>query len=248
MVIKINNANRAEREQNQLNVTGSEDKTFGNSFSASIPVTRSDNGKRVSCEAIWSSLEEENKTINSNTEILRVVWPVDTPMNFRVEAWAESCIVTWSSDPNANNVAICYNLTSSLINCVTEEGNSYKISGLIRDVEYPIWMYASNELGSSDSTAEMICKPLATTTMATTATTASTVKEVCLNIGIVGGAGGGALGLIIMVNIIVIVCFVHKYKKPEKIKRDPTYVNVDKWKKSPQFSASQSATNAEENL
>ena len=250
MVIKINNGNRADREQKQINVTEREDKTFENSFSGSIPVTRSDNGKRVSCEAIWSSLEEENTTISSNKETLRVVWPVDTPMNFRVEAWAESCIVTWTRDPNTNNVTVCHNSASSLTNCVKEKENSYIISGLTPDAEYSVWVYASNELGSSNSTAEKMCTPLAITitsaTMATTATTASTVKEVCLNIGIVGGAGGGALGLIITVNIIVIACFVRR--KPKESIGDHTYVNMDRWKKSPQLSASQSATNAEETL
>ena len=250
MVIKIVNTSRVESEQIQINETD-EDKTFANSFSASVNVTRSDNGKRVSCEAIWSS-PEENKTISSNTETLRVVWPVDTPENFRVEAWAESCIVTWTRDPNTNNVTVCHNSASSLTNCVKEKENSYIISGLTPDGEYSVWVYASNELGSSKSTAEKMCTPLAititSTTMATTATTASAAKEVCLNIGIVGGAGGGALGLMIIINIIVIVCFVRQYKKPKKIKRDHTYVNVDKWKKSPQFSASQSATNAEETL
>ena len=106
MAIKVDN-NRVERQKNEINVTEREDKTFANSFSVSMPVTRSDNGKRVSCEALWSG-PTETKTISSNTETLRVVWPVDIPQDVTVKSGIKSCHVSWRPDPNALQVYINY--------------------------------------------------------------------------------------------------------------------------------------------
>ena len=232
MIIKINNADKVKSEQNGINITEKEDKTFANSFRALVPVTRSDNGAAVSCEAIWNA-PDKVKTIHSDKETLKVVWDIDTPMNFRVEPETESCSVSWANDPNAKWVTICHGSPSG-VHCsnVTSVGDAHhEIDQLDPEESYFIWMYASNELGSSDNTTTLQCTPK----------TASSG----LDIAVVGGVGGGALLLIIITSIVVIFCIVRK--KPQKDDNIHTYANVDNWKKAPQVSASQPATNDEEN-
>ena len=230
MVIKFNNADRESSQSghNQIQMIDNGDKTFELSFSASVRVTRSDNGAAVSCEGTWVATEK-NKIIHSNEETLRVVWDIETPKNFEVASERESCIVSWTSDANAKWVTICHELSSG-DHCynVTSMGDSHHvIDQLDPEESYSIWMYASNELGPSDNTEKLRCTP----------------KANGLDIAVVGGAGGGALGLIMIIIIILIVYLVRK--KPHN--SHDIYSNVDKSKKTPQSSASQPTTNDEEN-
>ena len=246
MTIKINNCYRVISEEIQVNAT-EEDKTFANSFSVSIPVTRSDNGKKVSCKAMWKG-SVKTKTISSNAETLRVVWPADTPEDIKVVSGIESCNVSWRSDPNAKSVTICHEPSSGGQQCTrltATESLRYKIVKLDPDESYSIWMYASNELGSSDNTTKQQCIPQASTTMETTTILlyypTSSINDNGLNkpvVGVVaGGAGGGAL---LLISIIIIIIIIIVRKKAHK--HDDTYANVIKSNKITQFSASQPGT------
>ena len=178
MVIKISNE-RVKGKQYQIEETKNEDKTFKNSFSASFPVTRSDNGKRVSCEATWNG-RMEMKTFISNTETLRVVWPIDTPKDIRVKPGIESCSVRWRNDPNERWVTICHEPSPLGQQCTTLTATvslRYKIIELDTGENYSVWMSASNELGSSGNTLKQQCIPLATRARGTATSTASSLKN-----------------------------------------------------------------------
>ena len=206
MVIKIGTG-RVESEPHGINETKKDDKTFVNSFSALIPVNRSDNGNAVSCEAMWKG-PMNTKTINSNTETLRVVWPADTPEDIKVVPGLESCDVSWRSDQNAKNVTICHEPSSGGQQCTTlttTESPRYKMVKLDPGENYSIWMYASNKFGSSDNTTKQQCIPQATTTMGPT-TTASSTNDNGLNLAVVvGGTVGGVMGIALLIIIVIIV-------------------------------------------
>ena len=228
-------------------------KTYGNNFTVEIPAKNLNNGETVLCRAEW---EGETFDVSSNT-IINVVWPVTVPTLLSVSRTEPTvCTVSWQRDKNAKSITICLNATSE-DTCteiqVTDGTQQYEIEKLDHEESYSIWMYAANELSASHNTTKQQCAPEAPTTMGTTTTAAleEDLEDDGLNIAIIGGAAGGTLLLIIITVIVITVCIVRKMSHQDNHTHEDelchTYANVDVWKTTSKFSASQPGTNNEEN-